>query len=156
MRYPDADRLDLVEDLHGHSVADPYRWLEDAADPRTQAWTEAQDAVTAEVLDGLSLRAEFAARLEELVHAGAVGVPVWRGERAFSTRRDPGQEHAVLRVREADGTRAGPARPDGAGPRRNDDARRLVGLLGGRPAGLPAVHGRRRGVEPLRARRRDR
>ncbi|MFL6095839.1 MAG: prolyl oligopeptidase family serine peptidase, partial [Blastococcus sp.] len=103
MRYPDADRLDLVEDLHGHPVADPYRWLEDAADPRTQAWTEAQDAVTAEVLDGLTLRAEFAARLDELVHAGAVGVPVWRGERAFSTRRDPGQEHAVLRVREADG-----------------------------------------------------
>ena len=38
------------------------------------------------------------------MHAGAVGVPVWRGGRAFSTRRDPGQEHAVLRVREADGT----------------------------------------------------
>ena len=103
MRYPDAPRLDLVEDLHGHRIADPYRWLEDPADPRTQAWTEAQDAVTAEVLDGLTLRPEFAARLEELVHAGAVGVPVWRGGRAFSTRRDPGQEHAVLRVREADG-----------------------------------------------------
>jgi prolyl oligopeptidase len=104
MRYPDAPRLDLVEDLHGHRVADPYRWLEDAADPRTQAWTEAQDAVTAEVLGDLPMREEFAARLETLVHAGAVGVPVWRGERAFSTRRDPGQEHAVLRVREADGS----------------------------------------------------
>ena len=50
------------------------------------------------------MRREFAARLEKLVHAGAVGLPVWRGDRAFSTRRDPGQEHAVLRVREADGT----------------------------------------------------
>ena len=39
MRYPEAPRLDLVEDLHGHRVADPYRWLEDAADPRTEAWT---------------------------------------------------------------------------------------------------------------------
>ncbi|TFV91320.1 prolyl oligopeptidase family serine peptidase [Blastococcus sp. CT_GayMR16] len=104
MRYPEAPRLDLVEDLHGHPVADPYRWLEDAADPRTRAWTEAQDAVTAEVLGALPLREEFAVRLEKLVHAGAVGIPVWRGERAFSTRRDPGQEHAVLRVREADGT----------------------------------------------------
>ncbi|TFV85938.1 S9 family peptidase [Blastococcus sp. CT_GayMR20] len=104
MRYPQALRLDLVEDLHGHRVADPYRWLEDAADPRTQEWTRAQDALTGEVLSGLPLREEFAARLEKLVHAGAVGVPVWRGERAFSTRRDPGQEHAVLRVREADGT----------------------------------------------------
>jgi prolyl oligopeptidase len=104
VRYPEAPRLDIVDDLHGHRVADPYRWLEDSADPATRAWTEAEDALATEVLAGLPLRAEFAARLEQLVHAGAVGVPVWRGERAFSTRRDPGQEHAVLRVREADGT----------------------------------------------------
>src|SRR3954453_12516395 len=104
MRYPDAARLDLVEDLHGHRIADPYRWLEDADDARTRAWSEAQDALAAEVLGGLPLRREFAERLEQLVHAGAVGLPVWRGERAFSPRRDPGQEHAVLRVREADGS----------------------------------------------------
>jgi prolyl oligopeptidase len=104
MRYPDAERLDLVEDLDGHLVADPYRWLEDADDPRTQAWSAAQDGLTAQVLEGLPMRAELASRLEQLVHAGAVGVPVWRGDRAFSTRRDPGQEHAVLRVREAAGS----------------------------------------------------
>ena len=40
----------------------------------------------------------FAERLERLVHAGAVGIPIWRAGRAFSTRRDPGQEHAVLPV----------------------------------------------------------
>src|SRR4051812_39043733 len=102
MRYPDAERLDLVEDLHGHSVADPYRWLEDPADPRTQAWTAAQDAVTTGARGALPRRGESAAPRERVVHAGAVGVRVWRGERAFSTRRDPGQEHAVLRVREAD------------------------------------------------------
>src|SRR5688500_18915854 len=104
MRYPEAPRLDLVENLSGHRVADPDRGLEDGADPRTQEWSQAQDALTSEVRAGLPMREEFAARLEKLVHAGAVGVPVWRGERAFSTRRDPGQEHAVLRVREADGT----------------------------------------------------
>jgi prolyl oligopeptidase len=104
VRYPEAPRLDLVEDLHGIPVADPYRWLEDVDDPRTRAWTDAQDALTAEALAALPLRARFAERLEQLVHAGAVGVPVHRRGRAFSTRRDPGQEHAVLRVREPDGT----------------------------------------------------
>jgi prolyl oligopeptidase len=104
MRYPEAPRLDLVEDLHGHCVADPYRWLEDDADPRTRAWSEAEDALATELLSALPMRPDLAARLDELVHAGAVGVPVWRGGRAFSTRRDPGQEHAVLRVREPDGT----------------------------------------------------
>src|SRR3954447_406357 len=104
MRYPEAPRLDLVEDLHGHRVPDPYRWLEDPDDPRTRVWTEAQDSLAAEYLARLPLRAAFAARLGELVHAGAVGVPVRRGDRLFSTRRDPGQEHAVLRVREPDGS----------------------------------------------------
>src|SRR3954447_24512795 len=104
MRYPEAPRLDLVEDLHGHPVADPYRWLEDDADPRTRAWSQAQDALAGELLSALPMRPDFAARLEKLVHAGAVGVPVWRGGRGFPTRRDPGQEHAVLRALEADGT----------------------------------------------------
>ena len=56
MRYPDAPRLDLVEDLHGTPVADPYRWLEDVEDPRTRAWTDAQDALTAEALAALLAR----------------------------------------------------------------------------------------------------
>ena len=106
MRYPEAPRLDLVEDLHGHRVADPYRWLEDADDPRTDRVVRGRRTRS----PPRSLRGAPAARArsptgsEQLVHAGAVGVPVWRGERAFSTRRDPGQEHAVLRVREPDGT----------------------------------------------------
>ncbi|GAB3348611.1 prolyl oligopeptidase family serine peptidase [Modestobacter lapidis] len=104
MPLPPAPRLDLVEDLHGNAVADPYRWLEDAADPRTVEWAAGQDAVAGELLAALPGRASFAERLTRLVHAGAVGVPVWRAGRAFSTRRDPGQEHAVLRVREPDGT----------------------------------------------------
>src|SRR3954447_11339297 len=103
VRHPDAPRLDLVEDLHGHSVADPYRWLEDADDPRTQQWAAAQDALAADLLAGLPGRPAFAERLDQLVHAGAVGVPVWRRGRAFSTRRDPRQEHGILRVTEPDG-----------------------------------------------------
>ena len=45
--YPSARRLDLVEDLHGHLVADPYRWLEDASSAETATWSDAQDALWA-------------------------------------------------------------------------------------------------------------
>ena len=43
--YPFARRLDLVDDLHGHLVADPYRWLEDASSAETATWSDAQDAL---------------------------------------------------------------------------------------------------------------
>ena len=40
--YPAAERLALVDVMHGTEVPDPYRWLEDASDPRTEAWARAQ------------------------------------------------------------------------------------------------------------------
>jgi prolyl oligopeptidase len=102
--YPPAERLDLVEQRHGHTLADPYRWLEDPADPRTVAWAEAQDALTRPALDALPGRDRLAARLTTLLRAGSVRAPSWRGGRAFFTRRQPGQEHEALLVREPDGT----------------------------------------------------
>ncbi|MGM1057876.1 prolyl oligopeptidase family serine peptidase [Saccharothrix sp. Mg75] len=96
--YPTAERLDLVEDLHGHQVADPYRALEDAADPRTAAWSEAQDALARSWLDAMPGREALGDRLAGLMRTGSVGTPVWRAGRAFYTRRDPDQDHAVLYV----------------------------------------------------------
>jgi prolyl oligopeptidase len=94
--YPPAERLDLVETLHGREVADPYRWLEDADDPGTAAWEAAQDELLAAARKTWPATGRFAARLEELLAGGEVSVPAWRGPRRFFTRRLPGQEHAVL------------------------------------------------------------
>ncbi|MFC4948916.1 prolyl oligopeptidase family serine peptidase [Pseudonocardia sp. GCM10023141] len=102
-RYPAAERLDLVEELHGHPVADPYRWLENAADPRTVAWSQAQDQLARPVLDALPGRDAAAATLRELLATGSVSAPLWRAGRRFRTLRNPGDEHAVLHVTDPDG-----------------------------------------------------
>ena len=38
--YPDAKRVDVVDNRFGVQVADPYRWLEDDVrnDPAVEAW----------------------------------------------------------------------------------------------------------------------
>ena len=46
LRYPPTRTVDAVELLHGESIPDPYRWLEDGADPATREWTERQNALT--------------------------------------------------------------------------------------------------------------
>ena len=94
--YPDAPRQDLAETIHGHEVADPYRWLEDPDSEQTKAWLAAQVELYASYLASLPGREQLTERLSELLAAGEVGPPVWRGERQFFTRREPGQEHAVL------------------------------------------------------------
>lgn len=102
-RYPEAQRADLVEWRHGHQVADPYRWLEDPADPRTVAFHSEQDALTGPALAALPGRQELGAELHALLDTGSVSPPTWRAGRSFATRRDPGQQHAVLLVTGPDG-----------------------------------------------------
>ncbi len=96
--YPAGPRLDVVEHLHGHRIVDPYRWLEDAADERTVAWSSAQDRLAATRLAALPGREALGTRMHELLDAGSVGAPLWRAGRRFWTRREPGQEHAVVLV----------------------------------------------------------
>lgn len=97
-QYPPARRLDLVEDLFGHRVADPYRWLEDTGSAQARDWLSAEETLWNSYRADLPRREEFTDRVRELHQVGSVGTPVWRGTRSFYTRRDPGQEHAVLYV----------------------------------------------------------
>jgi len=101
--YPPAERQDIVDDLHGHRVADPYRWLEDAASERTRAWLAGEERLFRAYADGLPDRDRLRRRLGELLGAGSVGSPVWRGERRFFTRRTAEQEHPVLYTVDPDG-----------------------------------------------------
>ncbi len=101
--YPNAERLDLVESIHDRDVADPYRWLEDANDPRTVAWASEEDRLFEEAKLQWPGRAPLQERISELVGAGAITIPIWRADRYFLARRSAEQEHAVLVVSQAGG-----------------------------------------------------
>jgi prolyl oligopeptidase len=96
LSYPAARREDITEELHGHTVRDPYRWLEDPDSSETRAWLAAQDALCAAEVAAAPGRGALAQRIGALLSAGEAGVPAWRGKRRFFTRRSGGQEHAVL------------------------------------------------------------
>ncbi len=105
--YPSAPRLDIVEQLPEsdprHTVADPYRWLEEASDQRTADWSRAQDAIWTDHLASLPGRDTVRQRVRALLAAGVVSAPSWRAERQFFMRRTAEQEHAVLLTVDPDG-----------------------------------------------------
>ena len=96
MSYPEARRLDLTEDIFGHQVSDPYRWMEDTDSAERADWLRAEAALFSAERAHWPGRDILAERVRELLNVGVVGTPAWRGDRSFFTRRDPGQEHAVL------------------------------------------------------------
>ena len=102
--YPEARRSDDADLLHGTTIPDPYRWLEDGSDPEVVAWATAQDALMEAQTSDQPGRGHLRARVAELLGAGTVGTPVWRGDRAFFMRRTAEQEHAVLLTTDPDGS----------------------------------------------------
>jgi prolyl oligopeptidase len=95
---PPARRVDTVEVLHGHVVADPYRWLEDSDSDETRLWSAAQARRCAAYLDGLPGRDRLRERITALYGTGSTTAPIWRGARRFRTQREPGAERPVLLV----------------------------------------------------------
>jgi prolyl oligopeptidase len=94
--YPDTPTHDTTEVLHGEAISDPYRWLEDADSPETQAWTERQNALTQGYLAAAPGRERIRRRLETLLAIGVLGVPTPARHRYFYLRREGSTNQPVL------------------------------------------------------------
>jgi prolyl oligopeptidase len=92
---------DATEIIHGVAIADPFRALEDATRPETQAFFRDQDARARAALAAIPGRAALAARIRELSRAGTVVTSLkLEGSRIFYLRRLPGEPTAALCMRE--------------------------------------------------------
>jgi prolyl oligopeptidase len=96
-KCPPPTRTDnVVETIHGVSVADPYRWLEDQNSPETRSWIDAQDRCTDAVLESVPGRAQIAKRLTELMKVDTLGLPVERNGCYFFMKRRSDQDLFVI------------------------------------------------------------
>ncbi len=98
-KYPPAKMAAVVQEYAGVRVADPYRWLENADDPETVRWVDAENALTRSYLDG-PRREAIKARLTELINFPRVSVPEKQGNRYFFFRNTGLQNQSVYYVRE--------------------------------------------------------
>ena len=94
--YPPTRESSQVDDYHGTTVADPYRWLEDVDSEETRAWIAAQNAVTFAFLEGIPARERIRRRLTELWSYERYGVPTRKAGRWFYFRNDGLQNQSVL------------------------------------------------------------
>ncbi|MBC6460284.1 S9 family peptidase [Actinomadura sp. HBU206391] len=104
--YPAATRGDVVEDLFGFPVADPYRWLEDRDDARVRDWAAAQDRFFRAYRTGwrTELRA-WASSVDQVSSFGVSEPPMVRGRVTFLAEQSLGDEQRRLLVIDAEGKR---------------------------------------------------
>jgi prolyl oligopeptidase len=96
--YPNAKRVDQVDDYHGTKVADPYRWLEDADSADTHEWVEAENKLTFSYLDKIPYRSAIRERLLKLWNYERFTIPEQRGGRYFFQHNNGLQNQNVVLV----------------------------------------------------------
>jgi prolyl oligopeptidase len=96
LAYPETPHTDQVDLVHGVSVPDPYRWLEEIDSQQTRAWIAAQNQVTFDYLGQIPAHREINRRLTELWDYEKYGIPFKRGGRYFFTRNDGLQNQSIL------------------------------------------------------------
>jgi prolyl oligopeptidase len=90
----------VTENLHGVTITDPYRWLEDQNSPATRAWLDAQDRYARPILDTTPGRDALRKKLEALIKIDTVGIPQVHNGRYFFSRRLATEDRSSLIVRQ--------------------------------------------------------
>ena len=98
---PVTEAKPVTETLHGVTMTDPYRWLEDQDSPETRAWIDRQNAYTDTRLGQLPDKEGFAKRIESMLNTDQMGLPIVRGGRYFFAKRPAGQDLFAIYMRES-------------------------------------------------------
>ena len=101
MTYPNTRTSDVTDNYHGHSVADPYRWLEDTESDETGVWIKAQNTLTKNYLTSLPDREAMRAKLQRFWNYERFGLPRKKGDHYFYSHNDGLQDHSILYTAES-------------------------------------------------------
>ncbi len=96
IQYPDTKKGTTIDEYWGQKVADPYRWLEDDRSPETEAWVNAQNAVTNAYLSQIPFRDKIKDRLTKLWNYEKMGAPFVEGDYTYFYKNDGLQNQYVL------------------------------------------------------------
>ncbi len=97
---PGAAQLPVRDIYHGVTVTDPYRWLENWADPRVQQWSAAQDRGARAYLDALPYRQAIYDRLYRQITATSASYYSLRaaGGNVFALYNQPPKNQPMIAV----------------------------------------------------------
>ncbi|HZK78412.1 MAG TPA: hypothetical protein VFC35_05840, partial [Gemmatimonadaceae bacterium] len=102
LAYPVAAKGTQVDDYHGTSIADPYRWLENTDSPETAAWVAAENRLTFSYLAAIPERSAIRDRLTKLWDYPKYFAPTKAGDRLFFFENSGLLNQNILYVREGD------------------------------------------------------
>ncbi|HOZ68330.1 MAG TPA: prolyl oligopeptidase family serine peptidase [Chitinophagaceae bacterium] len=96
IKYPVTAKGTTVDNYHGTTVPDPYRWLEDDRSDSTRDWVTRQNKVTFDYLGKIQYRKQWQDRLEDINNYAKYSSPFRQGTNFYFYKNDGLQNQSVL------------------------------------------------------------
>lgn len=98
VNYPTAKTVDSSDVFFGVTVNDPYRWMENEADPDLKTWIDEENALTNNYLSEIPFRQKIYDKLKSIYNYEKRTAPYRKGDKYFSYKNDGLQNQYVLYV----------------------------------------------------------
>lgn len=85
--YPETERKEIIDEIHGKKIIDPYRWLEDFEDPKVQEWLEKQHEYFDSITNQIPNYKISEKRILELLSIGTISAPKLKEGFLFYTKQ---------------------------------------------------------------------
>ncbi|KAI9592327.1 prolyl oligopeptidase [Syncephalis fuscata] len=96
-KYPIVRRdQSVVETIHGHKIADPYRWLEDTKSNETKAFVKDQNKLTDSYLSRNSQRDAYTSAVTKLYNGDSINTPMKAGNYYFTFYQSNSDNLSIL------------------------------------------------------------
>ena len=100
--YPNSQKIDFVETIHGYEIEDQYRWLEDFTSSDSQKWVKKQNDFTKKFIDKNKFKKSIAKNLKKTWETESISIPYKVNEKTFYYFNDGSWQQSKLMIKDCD------------------------------------------------------
>ena len=100
--YPNSQKIDFVETIHGYEIEDRYRWLEDFTSSDSQKWVKKQNDFTKKFIDKNKFQKSIAKNLKKTWETESISIPYKIKEKTFYYFNDGSWQQSKLMIKDCD------------------------------------------------------
>ena len=100
--YPNSQKIDFVETIHGYEIEDQYRWLEDFTSSDSQKWVNKQNDFTKKFIDKNKFKKSVAKNLKKTWETESISIPYKVKEKTFYYFNDGLWQQSKLMIKDCD------------------------------------------------------
>ena len=102
MNYPEAKKIEFIENIHGYEINDSYRWLEDFTSNDSLDWVKRQNKFTKAFISKNKYKKDIANYLEQIWENESISIPYKIKDKTFYYFNDGSFQQSKLMIKDCD------------------------------------------------------